>query len=164
MSKKENEGRFYFWFNKEEFTDKWFKDQLDVSVRNLDRRYTPELNFDLPIAKIFDGIARDENFEKQFISYLDDLLKKQSKAVSQIDEPEVQDLIEEIVSNISRFRQECEQIDFDEVTQINIEKLTEELREISCIIKEVAHQYRELISVSDKIRSPSGNLLVIKPG
>ncbi|MBK7267700.1 MAG: hypothetical protein IPI12_15520 [Ignavibacteriales bacterium] len=51
LSKKENEGRFYFWFNKEEFTDKWFKDQLDVSVRNLDRRYTPELNFDLPIAK-----------------------------------------------------------------------------------------------------------------
>jgi hypothetical protein len=82
------------------------------------------------------------------------LLKKQSKAVSQIDEPEVQDLIEEIVSNISRFRQECEQIDFDEVTQINIEKLTEELREISCIIKEVAHQYRELISVSDKNKKP----------
>ncbi|MEL4395610.1 hypothetical protein AAEH73_21605, partial [Shewanella algae] len=84
LSKKENEGKLYYWFGKEEFSDEWFKQKLDENIKNLNKRYTPELKFELPIAKIFDGISRDKYFNEQFNSYLNDLLKHYRKAVTHL--------------------------------------------------------------------------------
>jgi hypothetical protein len=47
------------------------------------------VNFELPIAKIFDGISRDKYFNEQFNSYLDDLLKHYRKAVTHLKEAKV---------------------------------------------------------------------------
>ncbi len=48
---------------KNRFLDKkWQKSHLKKVKERAGTRYTPELNVDLPIADIFDGISRTENF------------------------------------------------------------------------------------------------------
>ena len=48
---------------KNRFLDKqWQKSHLKKIKERAGNRYTPELNVDLPIADIFDGISRTESF------------------------------------------------------------------------------------------------------
>ena len=74
LTKPENSGLKYFFFNKQEFTTDWFKRKNEKSIADLGVRYTPELNIELDIAKIFDGLLRNERFYSAFYSNLDDLL------------------------------------------------------------------------------------------
>ena len=156
LGKRENEGKLYYWFEQEEFSDNWFNQRLQESIRNLDKRYTPELNFDLPIAKVFEGISRDKYFNTQFNSYLDDLLKNFSKAVSHVKETKVKDLVEKIVSIVAKFRHLCEQIDFVEITLIDNSGLTSLLEEVRQIIDSLIHQFYELDSASKKEKKAKG--------
>ena len=150
LSKKENEGKFYYWFGKEEFSDEWFKQKIDENIKNLDKRYTPELNFDLPIAKIFDGISRDKYFNEQFNSYLDDLLKHYRKAVTHLEEPKVKDHLERINSTVTTFRQQCEQIDFVEISIIDNIGLTSLLEDVRKIIADLIQKLYEIDSALKK--------------
>jgi archaellum component FlaC/energy-coupling factor transporter ATP-binding protein EcfA2 len=59
-----------FWF---------YSAKVETAIANLGNRYTPEINFELEISKIFDGIAQDEKFKKQFHNKLDALLISLSK-------------------------------------------------------------------------------------
>lgn len=79
LQKPENVGLTYFWFNKEEFTDAWCKEQTELSIVELGKRYTPELNMELDVSKIFDGIARDEKFEEHIKVVFDDFFIKAKK-------------------------------------------------------------------------------------
>jgi len=86
LQKPENVGLTYFWFNKEEFTDEWCKEQSELSIIDLGRRYTPKLNVKLKIAEIFNGISRDEAFKNQVEYLFDDLLIKGKKIIPRIKE------------------------------------------------------------------------------
>lgn len=82
LSRSENEGKLYYWFNKDEFSDDWFDQRLEESIINIGNRYTPIINFDLPIAQVFEGLSRDNLFKQRFISFMDKLLKTYKKATS----------------------------------------------------------------------------------
>ena len=86
LQKPENVGLTYFWFNKEEFTDEWCKEQVELSIADLGKRYTPELNVKLKISEIFNGISRDEKFSKQVTRLFDDLLTKGNEVIPKIKE------------------------------------------------------------------------------
>jgi hypothetical protein len=62
LAKSEHRGRVYFWFQRELFTTEWFRQRVDSAIANVGARYTPELNVDLPIAAIFDGLGRTPAF------------------------------------------------------------------------------------------------------
>lgn len=64
-------------------SDKWFTKQCKISIDDLDKRYTPELNIDLEISDNFEAIGRTERFKKKVLEYLDNLLIKGKKVVSQ---------------------------------------------------------------------------------
>lgn len=144
LNKPVNEGKLYYWFGQEEFSDNWFKQKLEESIFNLEKRYTPEINFDLPIAKVFEGLSRDEYFKKQFLSHLDNLLKKYNQAVSHTKADEVKDSIQKIVSLVNQFRQLCEQIDFKEINIIQHEELSAVLESCKEIIETIIHKFYEL--------------------
>ncbi len=65
LAKDENKGRRAYWFNTEIFTEQWFSNLLEENIKNLGPRYSPQLNVSLPIAKVFDGLSRDNAFEKK---------------------------------------------------------------------------------------------------
>jgi len=76
LTKEANRGRYAFWFNSEEFSDRWFESRLNESVKNLGPRYTPELNVNLPISGNFEGLAIDENFKRDCWKHTDTFLQK----------------------------------------------------------------------------------------
>lgn len=62
LSMEKHAGRKLFWFSQDDFSDIWFESQVETSVINLGKRYTPELNIELEIAKYFDSISRNSSF------------------------------------------------------------------------------------------------------
>lgn len=79
LSEKKHAGRCLFWFSKEEFTDDWFQSHNKNSVYSLGNRYTPELNFELDIAKKFDSLSRNTEFSNHFKTELHNFLKQFKK-------------------------------------------------------------------------------------
>ena len=150
LGKQENEGKLHFWFNQEELSDDWFQGRLDESIKNLDKRYTSELNFELPIAKVFEGIARDKFFKAQFDSYLDDMLKKATKALSRIREEKVKELACNASLLVQTFKKRCEHIEFRELSIIDHEGLTTLLKEIAKIANECVSLFYEIDSTEKK--------------
>lgn len=150
LSKPENEGKHYFWFGEEEFSDDWFKQKLEESILNLGKRYTPEINFDLPIAKVFEGISRDNFFQEQFTSHLDDLLRTFNKAISRVKEDKVKGFVDKIKSQITSFVHLLEIIDFHEISLINQESLSKILESCNETIHELIQQFYHLDSESKR--------------
>ena len=46
----------------EQFSQNWFQARLDEVLANAGARYSPELNVELPVAKLFDGLGRTKTF------------------------------------------------------------------------------------------------------
>ena len=88
-------------------------------------RYTPELNFELEIAKVFDGIARDKNFEERFEQVYDDLLKKSSKAINLLRDERLAEKKEELVRNLQQIVTKYSRIDFKEIQIASYKKIVE---------------------------------------
>ncbi len=44
------------------FKDEWFVNHLENIVKKTGPRYSPELNVQLPISEIFDGLSRNSDF------------------------------------------------------------------------------------------------------
>ncbi|MGZ5440358.1 MAG: AVAST type 2 anti-phage system protein Avs2 [Thermoanaerobaculia bacterium] len=61
-------GRHYFWFHEEQFGPAWFEQRFEEARANAGERYTPELNVDLPVARLFDGLGRTEAFRLRFLT------------------------------------------------------------------------------------------------
>ncbi|PKL64951.1 MAG: ATP-binding protein [Methanomicrobiales archaeon HGW-Methanomicrobiales-3] len=62
LSAEENRGRYYFWFNKEIFSNDWYEKRVNESIANVGPRYSDKYNVDLPISDIFNGFGRTEEF------------------------------------------------------------------------------------------------------
>lgn len=85
LSKPENAGKRFFWFNDNELSDKWFEQYNKQAINNLGVRYTPEINVDLPIAMQLEGLARTSIFKEHLNNEFHKLLiriKEQYKYLS----------------------------------------------------------------------------------
>ncbi|GIF99000.1 NACHT domain-containing protein [Catellatospora citrea] len=56
-------GRLRYWFDLDCFSDERFQKIAKDAADDADGRYTQELNVELPIAAVFDGLARTPTFE-----------------------------------------------------------------------------------------------------
>lgn len=74
LSKPDNAGKKFFWFNENELSDKWFEQYNQQAISNLGVRYTPEINVDLPITILFESLARTEGFKENFGNQFSQLL------------------------------------------------------------------------------------------
>ncbi len=106
LSKPENRGRNYFWFNKEIFDYSWFERQVKPNIANVGERYSPELNFDLPIAKKFDGLARTRKFferlEKYYLEVKNNFDKATTPKAQESTKAEYEKLFD-VIENIKSF-------------------------------------------------------------
>lgn len=74
LSKPENAGKKFFWFNANELSDKWFEQYNQLAISNLGVRYTPEINVDLPITMQLESLARTKKFKENFGNQFSQLL------------------------------------------------------------------------------------------
>ncbi len=57
LTREQHRGRYLFWFRSELFSQSWFQARLDEAVANAGARYSHELNVELPVARLFDGLG-----------------------------------------------------------------------------------------------------------
>lgn len=62
LARAENAGKQFFWFQSQALTADWFEAAFEVARANAGPRYSPELNVELAISKVFDGLARNQRF------------------------------------------------------------------------------------------------------
>lgn len=64
-----------------QLNQEWFEERLAKSIINLGERYSEELNFDLPIALIFNGIARNQVFKNELKEKVKEVLSKNNDVI-----------------------------------------------------------------------------------
>ena len=122
LSLEKNTGRRYFWFNEVEFSIEWFKEKLDRSIDALGQRYTPTLNFELDIARVFDGVAYDERLRTELISRYNDLLRKAKKLIGSMTDDRFASHRDKVNSVFDDMKAEFATLDFNELSSIPVER------------------------------------------
>lgn len=113
LSKKENEGLAYFWFNQEEFLDEWFDNKNEESTLALGVRYSAELNVELPISNLFDGLSRNETIKNQSDLLYKRAFGKYRSAKSSLTEDLFKEHLDKMESQMAIFKVEYNSIDFN---------------------------------------------------
>lgn len=103
LSREEHRGRHYFWFHEELFTGLWFQRRLEESLATVGPRYTPELNVDLPISGLFDGMARSKAFFVRFQESYGNVGKALMKA-------SFRDMGEDIEDKVTALKRQLDQL------------------------------------------------------
>ena len=93
-------GFLYFWFNKENFANEWFHYQNKLTLYDLGARYTPELNQELPISEIFDGLSHNNAFIKKFNRISSAISKITKRLLSKLEIVDVVPLFAEYVEDL----------------------------------------------------------------
>ncbi len=123
LSQEKHAGREYFWFSEEEFSDQWFESHVETSIKNLGKRYTPELNVELEISKNFDAISKNDSFRQftkdNFHAFLLDL----NNALSSLRGLPLKDEINQISTAKNKLEREFSTSQSKELVQIDIDSL-----------------------------------------
>ncbi len=131
LSRDEHVGRYKFWFDQEFLTQSWFAAHIREVIANAGDRYTPQLNVELPIAKVFEGLGRTA----AFLSLLDSHLRSIGKAfrllplrrlseISETDALSVQENMRRLLRVLDRMRDHnWEQLPFDDLAVPQIESV-----------------------------------------
>lgn len=128
LQKPENAGMFYFWFHKEWFNFSWFQEKLEQAILDLGKRYTPELNLELNIAKVFDGIARDEKYKKRFELVYDEFLTKVNKSFNY--KKKANKYEKKILKLTAYLKREYDRIDYREMEEVNFIEINKIIRNL----------------------------------
>ncbi|MFC5683161.1 hypothetical protein ACYE2N_04430 [Flavobacterium sp. MAHUQ-51] len=127
LAKKENEGLKYFWFNQEEFLDSWFNYKNQESTLALGARYTIDLNIELPIAKLFDGLARDENFKTQSDESYTTFIEKYRNIRISTDDVVLTENLSKLEQRINIIKKEYLSINFEGCNDLGFDDILEEI-------------------------------------
>ncbi|NGY37651.1 ATP-binding protein [Flavobacterium petrolei] len=154
LSKKENEGIKYFWFNQEEFLDTWFNYKNQESTTALGARYTKDLNVELPIAKLFDGIARDENFKKQSDERYAEFIEKYRDIRITTDNAIIKENLEILDVIINKAKEDYKEIDFDGQANLGFDNIIESLEAAYDPTEKVLRDFYAMRSEKEKKPEP----------
>ena len=66
-------GRRQYWFDVLHFTPAWFRTRFEITRAALGKRYTPELNIELPVRRGLLAIARDPAFIESLLALADNV-------------------------------------------------------------------------------------------
>lgn len=143
LIKRENEGLKYFWFNQLEFTDEWFDFRNKESINALGNRYSADLNFELPIAKIFDGFSRDKSFENQVHFHFKQVIEKYKNHWNYNQTDDIKSLFKELTNKVKNLRLYYKQLPFVSNEKLQVQDLIEHLKDVyDCGDKLLSHFYK----------------------
>jgi hypothetical protein len=66
LTRPEHAGRVRYWFDRLLFSAEWLSEKTTLAIEAAGPRYTPELNVELPIAFVFEGLGRTPEFDRAF--------------------------------------------------------------------------------------------------
>lgn len=124
LSREEHRGRHFFWFNEESFSKRWFEGHIEEAISNAGPRYSPELNVDLPIARLFDGLGRKSEFFHRINVLYGELKTTHSKTRSRKVPEVVRDQFDSLEENITQLLSILQNIETAEMNLIDFGSVT----------------------------------------
>jgi hypothetical protein len=124
LSREEHRGRCFFWFNEELFSQQWFGNRIEEAVANVGPRYTPELNIELPIAQLFDGLGRSTEFYERLMGLYSEIKKAKSKAHSERIKELIKDELKSLEENMGQLLSYLIDVEKHEIAPTNFELVT----------------------------------------
>lgn len=118
-----------------EFNHTFFRKHINESIENLSKRYSPELNFELPIAKLFNDLARDHDFKQRCIKIFDKWLTELPHKI-----PSSKEENKEVYAEHFNLKQEVVQWintnPFDTIDTIDIDWIKDKVETLNELIQE----------------------------
>jgi|LQYC01.1.fsa_nt_gi hypothetical protein len=131
LSQEKHAGRKLFWFSREDFSDKWFERHVEASINNLGKRYTPELNVELEIAKNFDSICKNDSFRQFTKDNFHVFLLKANKVLNNLLGLPVKDEINQLNAAIDNIESLFSLSQKKDIIHIDIDSLEKNIRIIN---------------------------------
>ena len=119
----------------------WFNDQCKSSILDLGKRYTPELNFELEISRIFEGLGKTHEFKKIIDNQFDDFLIKGKKILN--ENKEIKEDILLLEKNFDKLFNFYSLIDIESNVEIRFDEIESLLDLIEKSTKNIYHFYIE---------------------
>ena len=119
----------------------WFNRQCKASIHDLGNRYTPELNFELEVSEIFDGLGRTEKFKKNFIGRYNQLIIRGKKVLK--DNSATKEYIEKLEINFDQLQELFSSTHFQGTDYIPKDKFHEILDSTQKLTEEIENYYLE---------------------
>ena len=139
-----------------ELSKQWFEDLLAKSIKTLGERYSKELNFELPIALTFNGMARNEAFKKELKSIVKGLLEKNRDAIRTLNRSKA--INEDLLKNIKEFENKGveihnwhKNIKWEEGSSLQYEIIESLIDSLLKLISKIQNTFYEL----ERLDSPS---------
>ncbi|HYI07594.1 MAG TPA: AVAST type 2 anti-phage system protein Avs2 [Thermoanaerobaculia bacterium] len=104
LAQERHAGRHFFWFNEKFFSNKWFFERYEEARAAAGARYTPELNVELPISRVFDSLGRTESFFQSF-QRLRGLLRKEARSMDLAGDGAIHKSLDTLIELMSFFDQ-----------------------------------------------------------
>jgi len=129
---------------KNRFLDKkWQKSHLKEIKERAGNRYTPELNVNLPIAEIFDGIGRVENFYTLIRKHYGKLNREFSRVSQKYENEDVQKIYKNLKSKISQLSKLLDKLKEYNTKEILWDKINKQTKKASEILWKLSDKLRE---------------------
>lgn len=142
LTQEKHAGRRGYWFNEIELSENWLNQRLEESIQNLGKRYTPQLNFELEIAHVFDGLARDTVHQHKFYNLIREFFSKANTVVDALRDAETEPFKADLQAQIIYAKEIVQKFDFDDIDntididglRAAVEKIEETISYISAVI------------------------------
>lgn len=146
LSREENAGLKRFFFGDIDLSDKWFRDQNNLAIKDLDARYTPEINIELDILANFDSLSRNKRLKKKFDDIYHNLMVSYRAFLGHLyfKNKDIKSLIEELTKIIDKFEKTYCDIQFFGIKNINDEEINQLLEEIQSLSSKISELLDEL--------------------
>lgn len=145
LQKPENAGMVQFWFGGEDFSENWFTEQVNTSIKNLGPRFTPELNVEIHgINHYFDAVLKSDQARTYIFEKLNTLYKafKDTKESYNKYEPDTEDEFNKLLEYLEYSWQNISKEDADGIQFDNPEDIS---------FEEIATLYKKLVADVSKI-------------
>lgn len=166
LMKPENSGILKYWFDKEFFSEMWFQEQVNGSIKNLGARYSKEFNVKIDdIAILFNSTIYNELSRNNVFNEIDALLKLLENFKGKFTENNVrlEDVINYLIQYVNQYWKyisDCvnpKEIRNHVITNLN--KFIELLNTNQIEMEEFSSEIYQLEKLSNKLKSTQFNLI-----
>lgn len=111
-------------------TREFFTRQVQSAIKNLGPRFNSELNFRMPVAKLFNDLAKDEFFKKRILESLHHWLLKAGDRKYFQSYQQLSEVAAEHVKTVEEIRQFVAGIDWSPLVAIDLDQVLEKIRSL----------------------------------
>jgi len=138
----------------------WQKLHITKIKNKAGPRYTPELNVDLPIAEIFDGISRTKNFYYSVREHYGKLTRAFSRVSRKYENREAHNLYKNIKIELSQLSKSLSKIKSYDTKRIPWDQINKRIKKTNEILWKLLGQLRE---EKDRVEKQKSGEVLSKP-